>query len=82
MGIEEIHHYHCQTGQIENVEDQFGPRLAQSEVSHAIEHDANRHDAAKGRDGYIKNLCILLKSALHIDSFNVFCWLVMYYWRS
>ena len=64
--VEEVHPDHHQTGDVKEVEHQLGPRLAQSEVKHAIEHHAHREHTSHGSDHDVEDLGTFLESRLHI----------------
>ena len=68
-GVEEVHPDHHQTGDIEQIEHQFGPRFLQSVIKYAIEHHAHREHTSHGGNHDIKNLSILLESCLHFIEF-------------
>ena len=63
--IEEIHPYHRQTSQIDDVENQLGPCVAQPELKDAIEHHAHGEHSCYGRDADVEYLSIFLESCLH-----------------
>jgi len=63
--VEEIHPDHHQTGDVEQVENQFGPCLGQPEMKHAIEHHDHRQYSRHGSDDDVENLGILFESCLH-----------------
>ena len=63
--VEEVHPYHHQTGDIEHIEHQFGPCLAQSEIKYAIEHHTHRQHSCHGGNHDVENLCVFLESCLH-----------------
>ena len=63
--VEEVHPYHHQTSHIKNVENQFGPRFAQTEIDNCIEHYSDRkHPSHCGNDD-VEYLSVFLESCLH-----------------
>ena len=64
-GVEEVHPDHRQTGQIDDVENQLGPCVAQPELKDAIDHDAHREHASHSGNADVENLSILFESCLH-----------------
>ena len=68
--VEEIHPYHRQAGDVEQVEHQFGPHLGQTEVEDGIEHHPDGERTADGSDDDVENLGSFLESCFHLILIN------------